>query len=250
MASALVEFLRSVGQGFTQLVFPNLCWVCEKLLSPSERRLCGHCLKQLTADPHPTCPRCSSSVGPHVDLSRGCVHCRDMRFHFERAIRVGPYDGLLQEVILRMKRSAGEPLAEIIGEMWADHCVDRLAELNADLVVPVPLHWWRRLMRGYNQAETLAIAVAKKLSLPCLPHCLRRIRNTPMQSRSTPAERAKNVKGAFIARPQYSVKDKTILLIDDVLTFGYTASEAAGALKKAGAARVYAAVLGHAINKT
>jgi ComF family protein len=182
-------------------------------------------------------------VGPFAAVDRGCPRCRDSVFHFESVCRLAPYDGLLRELILRMKHAAGEGLAEDLGDLWAAHSAERLKRLNADVVVPVPLHWWRRLTRGYNQSETLARALAGGLGLPCEPRWLRRIRATPKQTLQTPAGRWANVRGVFAARP--AVRGRTVLLVDDILTTGGTASEAARALRAAGAARVVVAVLAH-----
>ena len=111
--------------------------------------------------------------------------------------------------------------------------------------MPVPLHWWRRWSRGFNQSELLAQAVARRLEIPCRPRWLRRIRHTPYQVGQTAAGRRDNVKNAFAARSRPELKGQAVLLIDDVLTTGSTASEAAKALKKAGAAKVWVAVLAH-----
>jgi ComF family protein len=168
-------------------------------------------------------------------------------FHFDRVLRLGPYDGLLREAILRLKYAPGEALAEKLGDLWARHAESRLRELGADVMVPVPLHWWRRFQRGYNQSETLARALAKRLHLPCRPGWLRRIRNTPKQAQQTATARRTNIRGAFHARPRRELTGRTVLLVDDVLTTGSTASEAARALGAAGAARVVVAVLSHSL---
>jgi ComF family protein len=153
---------------------------------------------------------------------------------------------LLREVILRLKQATGEGLAEVIGRLWVEHATEKLRQLKADVVIPVPLHWFRHWRRGYNQAETLAAAAAQGLRLPCLPRCLRRIRNTPKQTlQSAPSQRRANVRGAFVARQSRALAGKRVLLIDDVLTTGATASEAARALRSAGAASVAVAVLAH-----
>src|SRR5207249_3333801 len=117
----------------------------------------------LVTDPHPTCPRCSSSVGPFAVSDQGCVHCKAVSFPFERALRLGPYDGLLREVILRMKQPGGEGLAEAVADLWAENLAVRLRPLKPSLVLPVPLHWTRWFSRGFNQSEALARRLAKKL---------------------------------------------------------------------------------------
>jgi ComF family protein len=148
-------------------------------------------------------------------------------------------------MILRIKHGAGEGLAEALGLVWAEKSGADLAGLGLQVVVPVPLHWWRRWSRGYNQSETLAQALAARLRLPCRPNWLRRIRNTPHQTAQTPSGRWENVKGAFRARRTATAGGKSVLLVDDVLTTGSTCSDAARALKAAGATRVVVAVLAH-----
>ncbi len=236
---------RELGQGLLHLLYPALCAFCRRSLPVGQNDVCALCRADLTTDPHPSCPRCAGTVGPFVTLQDGCAGCRSHVFHFEGALRLGPYDGLLREVILRLKHSSGERLAEMLGELWATHDERRFRPLGADAVVPVPLHWWRRWQRGYNQSEALARSLAARLQLPCQARWLQRIRNTPSQVQQSAAVRRDNVRGAFAARPRPELRGKTILLVDDVLTTGSTASEAARALRAAGAARVTVAVLAH-----
>jgi ComF family protein len=202
----------------------------------------------LTNDPASTCPRCAASVGPHAVVEDGCTQCRGEHFHFEKVIRLGPYDGLLRELILRLKHSTGETLAELLGELWAEATESRTRDLAADLVIPVPLHWWRRFRRGYNQSEALAYSLARRLRLPCWPGWLHRIRHTAKQTLQAPNERKENIRGAFRARFRAGLRGKVVLLVDDVLTSGTTCSEAARALCAAGAARVIIAVLARSHN--
>jgi ComF family protein len=185
-------------------------------------------------------------VGPYAETAGGCVGCRKEHFAFDAALRLGPYDGTLRDAVLRLKNHAGEGLAELLGEAWAERDAARLRALGADLIVPVPLHWWRRWRRGYNQSAAVARSLARRLQIPCNPSWLRRSRNTPFQSDQSPAGRRDNVRGAFRARGRARLKGRTVLLVDDVLTTGATASEAAAALRAAGAARVAVAVLARA----
>src|SRR5205823_3940131 len=89
--------------------------------------LCGGCRGELTSDRAETCPRCSSTVGPHTDADEGCLRCRGRRFHFDSVTRLGPYEGRLREAVLRMKDEGGEPLAEEVGRAFA---VTKRAQLS------------------------------------------------------------------------------------------------------------------------
>jgi ComF family protein len=121
----------------------------------------------------------------------------------------------------------------------------RLQALGPHVIVPVPLHWRRHWQRGFNQSEALARALAQRLGTRCRPALLRRIRATPPQPGCTPPQRRDNVRGAFAARAGSSLPGQTILLVDDVLTTGATATEAARALQALRPARVIVAVLAH-----
>jgi ComF family protein len=185
-------------------------------------------------------------------LPGDCPTCRSLSFPFEKALRLGPYkdkDGretLLAHAILRLKHASGEGLAEALGLLWAAHAEPHLRAIGATVVVPVPLHWRRHWQRGYNQSEALARTLAGRLGIACRPRWLRRIRNTPHQAWQSPAARAANVKDAFRTAPRVSLTGHSVLLVDDVMTTGCTSSEAARALRQAGAARVVVAVLARA----
>src|SRR6516164_7159060 len=169
---------RALMHGVLQLIYPGTCWVCGDPHALFGLLLCDRCMADITKDPYPTCPRCSSTVGPFVNLDKGCPACRNESFAFERALRMGPYDGLLREVVLRMKSPDGEGLAEVIGEAWACTVAVRLRSEKIDVVIPVPLHWWRRWQRGFNQSEVVARGLSRALGAPCRPdwlRCTRRI---------------------------------------------------------------------------
>jgi ComF family protein len=234
---------QALLDGLLQLTYPAHCVLCSHLIEPDLSPVCSLCRAEIDASARHVCPRCAASVGPFVDFAGGCVRCRGQSFNFAQAVRFGSYEGRLRHAILRMKDTRGERIADILGAFWACKCETDLRPLAADVVIPVPLHWWRRWRRGHNQSEALARALAARLDLPCRPGWLRRIRNTPKQFEQVPSERLRNVRGAFSAPHRRDLKNRCILLVDDVLTTGSTASEAAGALKKAGAARVVVAVL-------
>ncbi|HVS36867.1 MAG TPA: ComF family protein [Gemmataceae bacterium] len=233
---------RELGRGLLHLIYPPCCHLCGRSL-PGVAPFCDGCRAAFLADATPACPSCAAAVGPFAVIDGRCIHCRDETFAFEAALRLGPYEGHLREAVLRMKNHSGEILAELLGELWAEHAGVALRAVGADVLVPVPLHWRRRWLRGYNQSDAIAHGLAARLRLPCGACGLRRIRATPMQTSQTVAGRRANVRGAFAAARHPRTFDKTVLLVDDVMTTGATASEAARALVKAGARRVTAAVL-------
>jgi ComF family protein len=242
-------WLRGLGElarGVTQLLYPNACLICDAPEADGagfRHGVCCGCWGAVTTDPFGSCPRCATTVGPHAEVADGCPACRGESPGFERAFRLGPYDGRLREAVLRIKSSAGEPLAEMLGRVLADVLGPRLRAAEIDAVVPVPLHWRRRWARGYNQAEAVARELAAATGLPHEPGRLRRVRPVAQQLQPSAAARRENVRGAFRAAAGARLGGRRILLVDDVMTTGATAGEAARVLRAAGAAAVVVVVL-------
>ncbi len=234
---------RELSRGLLHLIYPGLCHLCGKALAPGTGSLCASCRDGLLGDTFPTCPRCAATIGPFANTDGGCLNCRTQSFAFDRVLRLGPYDGMWREAVLRLKHSSGEILAELLGELWGGHCRTKFQALDADCVVPVPLHWRRRWRRGYNQSAALAHGLAAVIGLPCHPSWLRRTRNTPAQHLLPASSRRDNLRGVFRALRSAKVRGHTVLLVDDVMTTGATAHEAAAALRRDGASRVFVAAV-------
>src|SRR5438067_10555342 len=116
-------FLADLGRGVGQLLYPNACLICDAPGAdgaPFRHGLCHECHTAVTADPHDPCPWCAATVGPHTDTSAGCPACRDLSLGFDRAIRLGPYDGRLRDGVLLTKHASGEPVAETLGRVFAE----------------------------------------------------------------------------------------------------------------------------------
>jgi ComF family protein len=236
--------LRRCAAALGDLVYPRVCALCDTALPDGEvgDGLCGPCAEELRDKARDWCRRCGASVGPYSS-GPPCYWCGDRHYHFDGVCRLGAYEGLRRDACLKMKGAGGAPLATAIAALlWRQHA-ERLQAAQVDLVVPVPLHWRRRLSRRHNPAETLAARLARRLHRRCLHRMLKRWRATASQSHLPPTRRWENVRGAFRVRPIFSLRGARILLVDDVLTTGATCSEAAGALKKAGAERVQVVVV-------
>ena len=251
MTVSWLDRLTTLGRDFLagaqHLIYPGCCLLCGQPLAAEQTHFCSLCHQEMFTDSESTCPRCAGRIGSFAVIDGRCGACRKESFAFEQVVRLGRYDGLLREVVLRLKKQRGEGLAELLGECWAKEAAGRFASLHFDVLVPVPLHWLRRWRRGYNQSAALCRGLATCLGVPYHPSWLRRVRHTPQQtSRPTPAQRKANVRDAFRARPGAALAGRNILLVDDVMTTGATASEAARALRAGGASRVVVAVLARA----
>jgi ComF family protein len=245
--AALTSAARLLLQGAGQLLYPNACRLCGEPLAPDGGAFCPPCKDGLLTDSRPSCPRCAATVGPFVPLDNGCTHCREAGFAFDRAFRLGPYEGLVRDAVLRLKDHRGEALAGHLGELWANRAAHTLRASGIDVVIPVPLHWLHRLQRGYNQSEVLALALATALGVPCRPRWLCRARATRKQHNCrSREERQENLRNAFRTYHAGSLRGRRALLVDDVMTTGCTAHEAARPLRAAGAAQITVAVLARA----
>jgi len=239
----IAQWPRTIRTAIRYLLLPGACFACHRLLSADDDAFCSDCQDLFRVESAWVCPRCSATVGFGTDVAEGCTSCRGERWCFERVVRLGPYEGALRELILRMKHRSGEDLARAVGERWAAVMAAKLATQRIDVVVPVPMHWRRHWQRGFNVAACLAEALAQRLGVPCENGCLRKQRMTRTQSSLSPAERRTNLRGAFTISHGHRVRGKSVLLVDDVLTTGCTANEASRLLRDAGAQQIVVAVV-------
>jgi ComF family protein len=209
--------------------------------------LCTFCRRQLTASAHAACPRCAISVEGKPGASvEDCPICRVEGWQLSAAFRLGIYRDELREAVLRMKNPAGEPLTAAIGKLLGESRGEEIAAWLPDIVVPVPMHWRRRMSRGANSPDLLAAAVAHRLGLQAANGALIRARLTRPQNELPHEDRAENIRGAFRICSTWDFSDARVLLIDDVMTTGATANETARILRRGGASEVAIAVAARA----
>lgn len=229
------------------LVVPAPCLGCGDPLPPGAVpfALCGPCRGRLIAVPPPRrrCRRCAAPLAAPVPARGLCAGCRLAPPGFASLTAPWLYRPPLAEAVraLKFRRLAwvgarlAAPLAEEIVAGPAEGC---------ELVVPVPLHWRRRLARGYNQATAIARPLARRVGLPMAEVLLRR-RPTPPQTALPRAARRTNPHGAFAVPGRHArrLAGRRVLLVDDVVTTGATLDAAARTLLAAGAAEVHAAAV-------
>lgn len=213
---------------------PPRCVFCGTEPADGRPPLCRRCMAVMSAGSL----RCTSCGRP-VHEATGCVH----PLPSGEIVVLSDYADEVRTAILKAKRPAGEPAAAGLGRLLVTKHRARLEAWRLDAVVPVPMHWTRRLARGTSAADTIAAAVARGLGIPRRRLLVRR-RATRRQNELPVGERRANVRGAF--RPRGRPAGRRLLLIDDVSTTGATLAACAGVLVEAGAAAVYAAVIARA----
>ncbi len=242
----------SLGKTLLSLLFPTRCPFCREILSrflPEDGTfpcwakkesipevLCRKCAADLPWLKK-CCPRCARELEGIINCS-----CRGYEYAFDHCCAVVGYRGKAREALHALKYRNKPWLSEPLGMLLSWKLASLSWISSVDAVVPVPLSSRRRALRGYNQAALLAQVVAGELSIPVL-EILERARETESQTGMDREKRWENLKGAFRCQTEWKGRGCShLLLVDDVLTTGATAHEAARALKSAAAERVSVAV--------
>lgn len=239
--------LRLFLQGFVDLLWPprTTCLLCEGQLNadpiagagPAGLPVCVPCWSSMPFTQTET--RCANCSRPLVGGRGCCAECLSSPL-FGQVWALGLHRGALREAVHHLKFSGRRELGGPLGRRLAEQVRGEF-----DLIIPLPLHPSRLRERGYNQATLIARGLSESLGLPVLEGELVRLRRTGHQAKLDREERLRNLRGAFGLRcptdPPWA--GHSILLVDDVLTTGATASAAAEALWETGARRVNLAVL-------
>jgi predicted amidophosphoribosyltransferase len=230
-----------------RFAYPGVCLICTARNGHRPDPLCLDCRFELLDDLGPSCPKCALPVGPFAAGPSGCGECSGRRLGFDQAIALGPYQGPIRHLCLRLKRVQGAWLADRLVDLLLEARGDSIRSVEAAAVVPIPLHWRRRLHRRYDQAEALALALAHRLTLP-IARPLSRVRSTEALWRLGRVKRQMLMRGAFRVDPRrlLGLDGRPVLLVDDILTTGATSGAASRALKLAGVGSVTAVVIGRA----
>jgi len=244
LAATLPALARRLGRAVVDGVLPPRCLNCGATVDEVDA-LCGTCWAGMTFFAPPWCARCGLPFPHPMGDGAVCGDCARRAPSWDRARSVLRYDKHSRRLVLMLKHGDHTHLAGAFGRWMRRTGAEVLAD--ADLLLPVPLHWTRLFARRFNQSALLAQAIRAAGGPPVAADWLVRRRRTPSQGTMVPLARARNVRGAFALRAGRSVKGKRVVLIDDVLTTGATAEECARILRRAGAARIGVLVLARAV---
>lgn len=224
--------MQVIADGLIAALFAPACVSCARVLdAPTRSPVCDPCWGRIQRFGVPS---------PDVALESVAL---------SRVRAVGPFDGVLREIVHALKFDRRQSLARRLGPLLLESAGDLLDDVDA--VVPVPLHPWRQWRRGYNQAELLADTLRRPVW-----RVLTRRRATPPQTALHRDERHANVRRAFAPggwtpgaarRARRRVAGRTLVIVDDVLTTGATLNACAGVLRDAGAREVRALVIARAL---
>lgn len=225
--------LSKIWKAVLDVVFPPLCLNCRAYLGQANGKvICGPCLNKIAVNKTLFRPEADFILGAATDYSDKLVQAliHVFKYQFLTAVR--------------------EPLGEILSRYLKISSLGDFLSRNRDrcLILPIPLHPLKEKRRGFNQAELLAEEISLRFNLPMETKLLARIKKTREQAKlKNNEERLENLKGGFkIIDSPTKLKEKIIVLVDDVYTSGSTMKEARRTLKRAGAHRVLGLVVARA----
>ena len=219
------------------------CTVCGERPATAGDGLCGTCREALTPSNEGRCPRCGVRLGPHVFVEKRCTSCRTLSLGVRSTAAVFSYAGAVREQVHAAKFRRDWTASRRLVRAFVRGLSPGALPGEVDLVMSVPMYWVDRRLRGLHLSDELARGLAAKHALEYDAGLLRQVRPSRRQFRLDPAERFRNVRGLFTTRRGADLRKRTVLLVDDVMTTGATASECARMLRRAGARTVHGAVL-------
>ena len=230
------RWLKTGGSFVLDLVLPPRCPACRTIVA-RDGSFCIECWPTLRFLTAPWCAACGLPFDHDMGNAARCGPCLDKPPRFTTARAALAYEGAARPVLLGFKHGDRQHLARLMAPQLARIGAEWLG--GEALLVPVPLHRWRLWSRGFNQAALLAHALAKRTATPLAVDALQRVRPTTISRGMGRRARAANVRNAFrVARPAV-VKDRRIVLIDDVMTTGATVNACSRVLLRSGAASVH-----------
>lgn len=252
-----------------ELACPLHCLLCGvNFDGDGSTQICPSCDWSHESRTQISCPRCGAKVLRLSANGHGCRHCAELRFRFQSVVSLGNYTGNLRNGVLQLKKPGSEALANEFGKRLRSAVMSEPWWPTVDCVVPMATQWSRRWQRGINVAEILADRIVLGTQIRSLRHLLQYSRATKKQGTLSRIQRFENLRGSIqigsnrnrwreklnklFGRPLLAVqnvdlKDRTVLIVDDVMTSGATADEVARVLKSAGAEKIFVAVVARGV---
>lgn len=237
-----MRMLNRLINGLMDILYPKKCLACKEKINPAATNdfVCLQCWGNIKKNMPPFCHSCGRHLNTKVSTKSICNICIKEPLFFDRAFCPCAYDGVIKKLVWEFKYKNKDYLGKVLSRLMIDFIREYDFGIEyMDLVIPIPLHNARLREREFNQAQVLGDLIAGELNKDISPDTLIRTQPTKSQTGQKNPERFLNVAGSFSLNRRSSVQGKNILLIDDVLTTGATASEAARVLKNSGAGIVF-----------
>ncbi len=215
------------------MLFPkkSYCPICD---SETKDILCKSCAQSIKFMNGRTCLKCGKALDD-IYNDYTCPDCKVIIHHFHSAYSCFQYEGMGKALIHAFKYKGRTQICELLAGYMCEKM--REEKLTGDYLIAVPIHHNKLQKRGFNQSSLIAESLSKKIHIKSID-CLRRDKETEKQHKLNRDERFQNVYNAFSGEVSYNIKNKSILLIDDIYTTGSTADECSRILKSMGAAKI------------
>lgn len=227
--------IKPVAIALADALFPRRCPVCGEL--PEEgRRICKHCFCRLDFVKEPCCMICGRTV--FNETVRLCAECEARPHSFERGCALLCYDDVMRKMVADIKYKNKRSYLEPMGALLCLRYGEQIRAMEADCLIPVPLHPRKFRSRGFNQAELLAREIGRHTAIPVCTDLLLRVRKTEAQKALGAEERIRNLEAAFAVKEREEMP-RTAIIVDDIYTTGSTMETCARVLKGAGISRIF-----------
>jgi len=234
-----LDKVLSIFKEILDIIYPSkiLCLFCRKEPGDdNDYELCRSCMSLLPFLSEKICMKCGRPIlvmGP----DGVCSECKSTYRYFDCVASVFEFSGIIQGALYRLKFDGEMEIAQAIGKFMADKLQKTGWEI--DVIIPVPLHPDRLSERGFNQSYLLSQEIGRRCNIDVYGEVLIRQRYTESQVPLSRLQRMRNVKDAFSIKESRVIKDRNVLLVDDIMTTGATLNECSSILKKHGARKVY-----------
>ena len=230
----------NILNSLTNLFYPPHCFSCNERINDSAI-LCRKCSDELVGLKENSCVFCNkNTVNSFI-----CEECKQ-EYPFDEVVSAYIFNLPLQRMIHHFKYNELKKIGTFLGYKLAEILSTYSFISDTDYIIPVPLHKTKKRFRGFNQSEIIAKALSVKLNIPILKNVLKRKKFTQTQTKLKKHEREKNVANAFQVKNFGTIKNKSLLLVDDVLTTGSTMKSIALLLKENLAKHIYVCTLARA----
>ncbi len=239
--------LGGLIKGLIEIIYPKNCIICKnsvKTKAGIDDFICLKCWGKIKKNLPPFCLCCGRHLEKNNPAKNICPACIKTPLHFDRAFSPCIYEEIIRNLIHEFKYFGRDYLGKTLSKIMIEFIREYdLPMQYIDTVIPIPLHKTKLREREFNQAQVLSGNIAREFDKKHLLNALKRCRPTQRQAELKNSRRFENINNSFSFDPRHSVQGENVLLVDDILTTGATASEAARILKNAGANIVFVMTL-------
>ncbi len=245
MKKLFYQQFQTIKKAFSNFIFPPFCPICGNELKKNERLICEDCYSQIKTIESYFCRKCGA---PLIKNRKTCDYCKGKNFYFSKVRALGTFSSPLSEMIHLLKYDRKTLIAERLGLLLGNLFISYPELSDTDVIIPVPLHRTRMRERGYNQSLLLAKKVSLISGKELCYKVVARTKATKSQTALDNEKRRENLKNAFSVVEPQKIKNKSVLVVDDVMTSGTTLDEIAKSLLESGADSVYGLILARALS--